>query len=482
MGLFDIFKRKKKNEQEEAVQDELIQENKAENGEESGVGEDVTAETDLTNDTAAELETETAEPETKLEGIADEAFVAEKAAAETETAEAAETEIIAETASVMPEAEDGVAENDDSMDEAEEIPAEQETEEAPADESTDGYVIDENDGSEEDCEKFVEKPKEKLGFFGRLKLGLKKTRDDFGGKMASVFTFGRKIDEDFYEDLEETLIRSDVGVRTAMELADRLRDRQKADKIKDTQVLQKALEEEIESILLAKGEEQNKIKIENGKLNIILIVGVNGAGKTTTIGKMAHYYKTQGKKVLLAAADTFRAAAIEQLCEWGERVHVPVIRQSDGSDPGAVVFDACRAAASRKTDVLIVDTAGRLQNKKNLMEELKKIDKIIGREAPDANVECLLVLDSGTGQNAISQAKLFGEVVPLTGIILTKLDGTAKGGVVIGITNELNLPVKMIGVGESMDDLREFVPSDFARALFEEDNEEASNYDPLQEN
>ena len=242
MGLFDIFKRKKKNEQEEAVQDKLIQENKAENGEESGVGEDVTAETDLTNDTAVELETETAEPETGLADTDDEVFAVEKTAAETETAEAAETEIIAETASVMPEAEDGVAENDDSMDEAEEIPAEQETEEAPADESTDGYVIDENDGSEEDCEKFVEKPKEKLGFFGRLKLGLKKTRDDFGGKMASVFTFGRKIDEDFYEDLEETLIRSDVGVRTAMELADRLRDRQKADKIKDTQVLQKALE------------------------------------------------------------------------------------------------------------------------------------------------------------------------------------------------------------------------------------------------
>ena len=191
MGLFDIFKRKKKNEQEEAVQDKLIQENKAENGEESGVGEDVTAETDLTNDTAVELETETAEPETGLADTDDEVFAVEKTAAETETAEAAETEIIAETASVMPEAEDGVAENDDSMDEAEEIPAEQETEEAPADESTDGYVIDENDGSEEDCEKFVEKPKEKLGFFGRLKLGLKKTRDDFGGKMASVFTFGR---------------------------------------------------------------------------------------------------------------------------------------------------------------------------------------------------------------------------------------------------------------------------------------------------
>lgn len=322
---------------------------------------------------------------------------------------------------------------------------------------------------------------EKLGFFGRLKRGLKKTREDFGGKMAGVFTFGRKIDEEFYEDLEETLIQSDVGVRTAMELTDRLRERQKTEKIKDTAVLQKALEEEIENILLAKDEAENRIKIEDNKLNIILVVGVNGAGKTTTIGKMAYYYKSCGKKVLLAAADTFRAAAIEQLCEWGKRVDVAVIRHNDGADPGAVVFDACQAAKSRKTDVLIVDTAGRLQNKKNLMEELKKIDKIINREAEGANVECLLVLDSGTGQNAISQAKLFGEVVPLTGIILTKLDGTAKGGVVIGITNELNLPVKMIGVGESLEDLREFVPADFAKALFEDDTEEASNYDPLQE-
>ncbi len=325
-------------------------------------------------------------------------------------------------------------------------------------------------------------PEEKLSFFGRLKKGLQKTREDFGGKMASVFTFGRKIDEEFYEELEEILIQSDVGVRTAMELVDRLRDRQKAEKIKDTETLQKALEEEIENILLAKEEQNNHIQIEDGKLNIILIVGVNGAGKTTTIGKMAHYYRGLGKKVLLAAADTFRAAAIEQLCVWGERVQVPVIRQSNGSDPGAVVFDACQAAKSRKTDVLIVDTAGRLQNKKNLMEELKKIDKIISREAPGANVECLLVLDAGTGQNAISQAKLFGEVVPLTGIILTKLDGTAKGGVVIGITNELNLPVKLIGVGEGMDDLREFVPADFAKALFASGNDSASNYDPLREN
>ena len=326
-----------------------------------------------------------------------------------------------------------------------------------------------------------------MGFFDKLKQGLQKTRENFSSKMSEVFTIGRKIDEDFYEDLEETLIQSDVGVQTALEIVDILRQREKADKIKDTETLQKALEEEIASILLGQkyGEEntdetkamqENRIRIEDGKLNIILVVGVNGAGKTTTIGKMAHYYKSLDKKVLLAAADTFRAAAIEQLCTWGERVGVSVVHQSSGSDPGAVVFDACQAAISRKTDVLIVDTAGRLQNKTNLMEELRKINRIIDREAPGANVEVLLVLDAGTGQNAISQAKLFGEVVPLTGIILTKLDGTAKGGVVIGITNELNLPVKMIGVGEGVDDLREFVAADFAKALFAKDNEEASNY------
>lgn len=401
-------------------------------------------------------------------------------------------EIPEETEAVTVEAESLEESLENTADLVEEIPEETVVEEVAREvvEETvgDEAVVNDNESAEtfgdsviEEYDEVEEVPKEKISFFSRLKKGLQKTRSDFGGKMASVFTFGRKIDDDFYDELEEILIQSDVGVRTAMELVDRLRERQKAEKIKETDVLQKALEEEIESILLAKDERENRIIIEDGKLNIILVVGVNGAGKTTTIGKMAHYYRTSGKKVLLAAADTFRAAAIEQLCEWGERVKVPVIRQNDGSDPGAVVFDACQAAKSRKTDVLIVDTAGRLQNKKNLMEELKKINKIIGREAPDSNVECLLVLDSGTGQNAISQAKLFGEVVPLTGIILTKLDGTAKGGVVIGITNELSLPVKMIGVGESMDDLREFVPADFAKALFEADNTEASNYNPLQD-
>ncbi len=314
-----------------------------------------------------------------------------------------------------------------------------------------------------------------MGFFDKLKQGLSKTRDDFNSKMAAVFTLGRKIDEDFYEDLEETLIQADVGVQTSIELTERLREREKKDRIRDVAELRLALQDEIVKILQGseEGVDKTRFRLKGGRLNVILVVGVNGAGKTTTIGKMANYYHSIGHKVLLAAADTFRAAAIEQLCAWGERAGVDVIRQNSGADPGAVVFDACRAAASRGCNILIVDTAGRLQNKTNLMEELKKIERIIEREAPDANVEVLLVLDAGTGQNAISQAKLFGEVVPLTGIILTKLDGTAKGGVVIGITNELDLPVKMIGVGEGIDDLREFSAADFAAALFADEDAEA---------
>lgn len=318
-----------------------------------------------------------------------------------------------------------------------------------------------------------------MGFFDKLKQGLTKTRDEFNSKMSAVFSMGRKIDEDFYEELEETLIQADVGVQTSIELVERLREREKRDHIRDVAELRLALQDEITRILQGSedGVDKTRFRLKGGRLNIILVVGVNGAGKTTTIGKMAAYYNSIGHNVLLAAADTFRAAAIEQLCTWGERAGVDVIRQASGADPGAVVFDACRAAAARGSNILIVDTAGRLQNKTHLMEELAKINRIIEREAPGANVEVLLVLDAGTGQNAISQAKLFGEAVPLTGIILTKLDGTAKGGVVIGITNELALPVKMIGVGEAVDDLREFSAADFAAALFADDNTEASNYE-----
>ena len=306
-----------------------------------------------------------------------------------------------------------------------------------------------------------------MGFFEKLKQGLTKTRDDFNNKLSQVFSLGRKIDEEFYEDLEETLIQADVGVQTAVELTERLREIEKKEHIREAEPLRQALQAEIVKIIKGseEGENKNRFLLKGGRLNIILVVGVNGAGKTTTIGKMAAYYHSIGHKVLLAAADTFRAAAIEQLCMWGERAGVDVIRQSSGSDPGAVVFDACQAAASRGSNILIVDTAGRLQNKTNLMEELRKINRIIEREAPQANVEVLLVLDAGTGQNAISQAKLFGEVVPLSGIILTKLDGTAKGGIVVAIAKELGLPVKFVGLGEGVDDLQPFDAEEYTGAL-----------------
>lgn len=303
-----------------------------------------------------------------------------------------------------------------------------------------------------------------MGFFEKLKAGLSKTKEGFAGTVDAVFSLGRKIDEELYEELEEALIQGDVGVETALFLVDRLRARVKEDHIKEAEQLKPVLQEEISKVL-ATGE--SGFPVKKGELNIILMVGVNGVGKTTTIGKLANYFISENNKVLLAAADTFRAAAIDQLMVWGERVGVDVIHHQEGSDPAAVVFDAVKAAIARKTDVLIIDTAGRLQNKANLMAELEKMGRIIQREVPDIQPEVLLVLDATTGQNALSQAKIFGEAVPLTGLILTKLDGTAKGGVVIGIKNELNLPVRMIGVGEGIDDLREFVPEDFARALFD---------------
>ncbi len=305
-----------------------------------------------------------------------------------------------------------------------------------------------------------------MAFFQKkLQTGLSKTRESFWSRMAGIFS-GRRIDADLYEELEDILIQADVGVNTSLALTERLRKRVKEEKIADSSQLKPILVQEMTEMLTAN--EKNGFELQPGRLNILIMVGVNGAGKTTTIGKIASRYSGEGKKVLLAAADTFRAAATEQLSEWAKRAGTDIIRQGEGADPGAVVFDACHSAVSRKCDLLIVDTAGRLQNKNNLMEELKKIGKIIAREAPEASVETWLVLDAGTGQNAISQAKLFGEAVFLSGLVLTKLDGTAKGGVVIGIANESKLPVKMIGVGEGIDDLREFDAQEFATALFGE--------------
>ena len=322
-----------------------------------------------------------------------------------------------------------------------------------------------------------------MGFFSRfrgkkeetvqedqLNLGMEKTRQGFVSKVFGIFG-GKEIDDDLYEELEEALIAGDVGVETALEITERLRNRAKADKIKYAADLKEALAEEIADLL---GSEPEPLNLVRGELNIILVVGVNGVGKTTNIGKIANLLKKDDYKVILGAADTFRAAASDQLKIWGERVGVDVIAHQEGADPAAVVFDAIAAAKNRKAEVLIIDTAGRLQNKANLMNELSKIRKVIDREANGALKEVLLVLDATTGQNALSQAKTFGEATGITGVVLTKLDGTAKGGVVLGIKSQYDLPVKFIGIGEQVDNLQVFDPQSFAHALFMEQAEEAA--------
>ena len=302
-----------------------------------------------------------------------------------------------------------------------------------------------------------------MSFFEKLKQGLTRTKEAITGKVNEVFSNFRKVDENLLEELEEALILSDVGAETAMKIVDNLRKRIKLEKIEDSEKVKDALKEEIYKILT---EKDNSLNLST-KPAIILVVGVNGAGKTTSIGKIAANLKAEGKKVLVAAADTFRAAAIEQLEVWTERAGVDIIKRPEGSDPASVVFDAISKTKSGDYDVVIIDTAGRLHTKKNLMDELGKMQRIIDRELPDAAKEVLIVLDGTTGQNALIQAKEFSEVTNITGIILTKLDGTAKGGVVIGICSELNVPVKLIGVGEKIEDLQVFNAEEFAKALFE---------------
>jgi len=316
----------------------------------------------------------------------------------------------------------------------------------------------------------------------KFKDGLAKTRDAFVGQVVDLFSRRKKIDEAFFEELEEILIGADVGVNTVMDLIDELRAEVKKRKIENPAELQPILTEKLVGLLKGSGE-QTSLKMNPNGITVILFVGVNGVGKTTTIGKLAWRFKQEGKSVLMAAGDTFRAGAIEQLQVWGERVGVDVIKQGAGSDPAAVMFDAVQAAKQRNVDVLLCDTAGRLQNKANLMEELSKIYRVIQREIPGAPHETILVLDATTGQNALQQAKLFGEKSGVSGLVLTKLDGTAKGGIVIAIRNELSLPVKFVGLGEKMDDLQEFDAEQFVHALFaglasegdsgEEDEDEA---------
>ncbi len=304
---------------------------------------------------------------------------------------------------------------------------------------------------------------EKKGFFGRLMNGLTKTRDNLKSGIDSLFSGFSEIDEDFYEELEEILIMADIGVVTTEKIIENLREKVKEQKIKEISVCRQLL---IDSIKEQMRVNETAYEFEHTQ-SVVLLIGVNGVGKTTSVGKLAGQLKNQGKKVIVAAADTFRAAAIEQLTEWANRANVELIAGQEGGDPAAVVFDAVNAAKARKADVLICDTAGRLHNKKNLMEELKKINRIIDREYPDVYRETLVVLDGTTGQNALAQAKQFGEVADITGIILTKLDGTAKGGIAIAIQSEMNIPVKYIGIGEKIDDLQKFDADTFVDALFE---------------
>lgn len=300
-----------------------------------------------------------------------------------------------------------------------------------------------------------------MGFFSKIKEGLKKTRKAVVGQIDSMLKSFKKIDEELFEELEELLVMGDVGVPTAEKICDELRTRVKKEGIKDPEEIHRLLEETVSEML--RGGEELDISTSP---SIILVIGVNGVGKTTTIGKLANNLSNQGKKVILAAADTFRAAAIDQLDIWAQRSGCEIVKQNECSDPAAVVFDAISAAKARKADVIICDTAGRLHNKKHLMDELAKINRIIDRELPDAAKEKLLVLDATTGQNAVNQAEQFREATGITGIVLTKLDGTAKGGVVLAIKEGLGIPVKYIGVGEQIDDLQPFNSDDFAKALF----------------
>ena len=315
-----------------------------------------------------------------------------------------------------------------------------------------------------------------MGLFQKINKGLKKTRESMSAAIDNMLYGKVEIDDTFFDDLEEVLVMGDVGVTTAEQIVTELRERAQKENLRTADKVKRAIRE-IVARMLSGGEEMSLITMPS----IILVIGVNGVGKTTSIGKLAAYYKAEGKKVLLAAADTFRAAAIEQLQEWADRAGVDMIKHKEGADPAAVVFDSIAAGKARDTDIIIVDTAGRLHNKKNLMEELAKIYRVIDRELPYSDREVLLVLDATTGQNAVNQAREFMGVAEITGIILTKLDGTARGGVVLNIKNDLKVPVKFIGVGEKLDDLQPFSPEAFAQSLFDVEMPDHSEDEPAQE-
>ena len=427
MGLFDFLKKKKNTAQENDV---------------SNVKEEVRKEAVINSDESGNTDTETIETiEKVVEPVKVEPAVAEEP---TEV----EPEVKEEPVKVEPVVEEKPEEVEPELKE-ELVETEPVVEEEPM-----------------EAVPVVEKPvqEKKLGFFAKIKSGLSKTRDNILSSVDNVLKSFVKIDEDLFEELEEALIMADIGVETSLYIIEKLREKVKDERVTDPSEVKGLLVNVISEIL-----EKDDEPLNMPSPTVILVIGVNGVGKTTTIGKLAHNYLTEGKTVLLAAADTFRAAAIDQLQIWGDRNNCEVIKHQENSDPAAVVFDAVNAAKARKTDILICDTAGRLHNKKNLMEELRKIAKVIDREYPEAHTEVFLVLDATTGQNAIQQAKLFKEVANITGLVLTKLDGTAKGGIVLAIKHDMNIPVRYIGVGEQINDLQPFNSKDFSKALFDEE-------------
>lgn len=508
MGFFKWFKKKKENAPVENTQANEVEVSVTE---ESNVEETQTAEENKNEDVVEAVVSTDDEVEVVEESVDETEIIAEEVSEIEEIEDTVEKEEVAveNTVEEIKEEEQAVVEEVKEVENAVEK-VENEVEENPTESTTEGIVEEvtkENDTTVEEVEikeitteenNVVEKteveeavqeiPEENVepveveeteevaveeqpieeekpkGFFAKIKAGLSKTRNNIISSVENVLSAFTKIDEDLYEELEEALIMADIGVETSLYIIEKLREKVKDEKIHDPAEVKGAIIRVITEIL-----EKDDEPFELPHPSVVLVIGVNGVGKTTTIGKLTHNYMEKGKTVLLAAADTFRAAAIDQLQVWADRNNAQLIKHQENSDPGAVVYDAVQAAKARNTDILICDTAGRLHNKKNLMEELRKISRIVNKEYPDAKVETLLVLDATTGQNALQQAKLFKEVADITGLVLTKLDGTAKGGIVLAIKHEMNIPVRYIGVGEQMDDLQEFNSKDFAKALFDEE-------------
>ncbi len=456
MGFFKWFKKNKKDENTEESNinsQEQIQEIEDESEEKTQEIESGSEETQEIEDERQEEIQEVEDEREEIQEVEDEREEIQEVEESEEKTQEIESE--KEVQEIEDERQEEIQEVEESEEKTQEIESEKEVQEIK-DEREEIQEVEEVNKQEPE-----EEPKKK-GFFAKIKMGLSKTRASILNGVEQVLSSFTKIDEELFEELEESLIMSDIGVETSIYIMNKVREIVKEERIKEVSEIKNVIIRVISNIL-----EEDTQEFSLKSPTVILVIGVNGVGKTTTIGKLANNYKKEGKKVILAAGDTFRAAAIDQLQVWGERSDIDVIKHQEGSDPAAVVFDAIQAGKARGADLLICDTAGRLHNKKNLMEELKKIARIVNRENPDAQIETLLVLDATTGQNALQQAKLFSEVSDITGIVLTKLDGTAKGGVVIAIKNELKIPVRFIGVGEGIEDLRPFDAKEFSKALFE---------------